>query len=74
MKILITGHRGYLGSHIHRFLLRNYRDAEVIAFDEDKSSMAAYRDSVDRCVDAEFTSCYSCWRSIINDCELPRCV
>ena len=55
MKILITGHRGYLGSHIHRFLLQNYRDAEVIAFNEDKSSMGAYRDSVDRCVDTEFT-------------------
>jgi nucleoside-diphosphate-sugar epimerase len=55
MKILLTGQRGYLGSHIHRFLLQNYRDAEVIAFNEDKSSMGAYRDSVDRYVGAEFT-------------------
>ena len=46
MRILLTGHRGYLGSHIHRFLLLEYRDAEVIVLEEDKSSMEAYRESI----------------------------
>ena len=49
MKILLTGHRGYLGSHIHRFLLLEYQDAEVIVWEEDKSSIKAYRESVVNC-------------------------
>ena len=55
MKILLTGQRGYLGSHLYRFLLTTYRDAEVIVLEEDKSDMVAYRESVDRCVQTEFT-------------------
>ena len=50
MKILLTGHRGYLGSHIHRFLLLEYRDAEVIVLEEDKSSIEAYINSIHSCV------------------------
>ena len=53
MKILITGHRGYLGSHLHRFLLQNYRDAEIIALDEDKTNLHAYEASVKCCVDGK---------------------
>ena len=49
MKILLTGHRGYLGSHIHRFLLLEYWDAEVVVLEEDKSSMQAYRESIVNC-------------------------
>ena len=46
MKLLLTGHRGYIGSHIHRFLLMNYRDAEVVVLDDDRQSMDAYRKSI----------------------------
>ena len=53
MRILITGHRGYLGSHLHRFLLQNYRDAEIIALDEDKMNLHAYEASVKCCVDGK---------------------
>ena len=56
MRILLTGHRGYLGSHIHRFLSLEYRDAEVIVLEEDKSSVKAYIDSIRACVGtSEFT-------------------
>lgn len=50
MRILLTGHRGYLGSHIHRFLLLEYRDAEVVVLEEDKSDMNAYIKSIHACV------------------------
>ncbi|MCY4127850.1 MAG: NAD(P)-dependent oxidoreductase, partial [Gammaproteobacteria bacterium] len=45
MKILITGQRGYLGSHVYRSLLQKY-PSKVVALDEDKTSTEAYRRSI----------------------------
>ena len=50
MKILLTGQRGYLGSHIHRFLLTTYRDAEVVVLEEDKTDFYRYEVSLDECL------------------------
>lgn len=53
MKILLTGQRGYLGSHLHRFLLTTYREAEVTVLTEDKLNLNAYRVSVESCVNGK---------------------
>ena len=50
VKILLTGHRGYFGSHIHRFLLLEYRGAEVVVLEEDKSGIQNYISSIRCCV------------------------
>ena len=71
MKILLTGQRGYLGSHVHRFLLRKYGDG-VVALDEDKSSLDAYRTSVENCIDDQkFTNIIHIGgaSSTTDDCE-----